>query len=145
MGNQFMDMETNLVKIGHSVPGLKMAGYDKPDLPYDLRNFCESGWGTKFMVNFSENNPEKIVTLLNIDPAAKKIMVAKAEIAKTVGFNEGSLIACSLQAHLKFPDPRRFMHLQEDFGTHVAMVFGDYTTQIKQLGNVLKMEVTDCS
>ncbi len=147
MGNNFVDMDSMLVKTGHSVPGLKMNGYDKPNLPYTLRHFCESGWGAKVMVNFSDNL-EKTVTLLNIDPSATKIMVARAEIAKTIGFDEStdrSLIGCSLQAWLKFPDPRAYMHKQVDFGTHVIMAFGDYVEEFKQLGEILGMEVVDAS
>lgn len=48
--------------VNHSVPGIKMAGYDKPDLPYHLRHFVESGWGTKAMIDFMRFE-EKTVTL----------------------------------------------------------------------------------
>jgi len=148
MGNQFMDMDTGLCKIGHSVPGLKMNGYNQPDLPFTLRNFCESGWGAKVMVNFSETNKEKVVTLLNIDPLARKLMVARADLVKTVGYDDTTdraLIGCSLQAHLRLRDYRDFMYRQQDFGTHVAMAYGDYVEDVKKFGDVMGMEVVDCS
>jgi L-fucose isomerase-like protein len=148
MGNQFMDMATELLMIGHSVPGLKMNGYNQPDLPYTLRHFCESGWGTKVMVDFAANN-EKIVTLVNTDPLARKLMVAKGVIEKCIGFKEGdgrgTLIGCSLQAHLKLRDYRDFMYKQADFGTHVAMGYGDYIEDFKKLGPIIGMDVVDCS
>jgi len=46
MGNPRPLLNDQLV-INHSVPGIKMAGYDKPDLPYHLRHFVESGWGQR--------------------------------------------------------------------------------------------------
>ena len=150
MGNvEVRDLKSNIVQISHSVPGTKMNGYDEPDIPYNLRNFCADGWGTKLSINYAENH-EKTVTLVNVDPLVTKIMVATGEVLKVSGFDEGtsegqSLLSCSLRAHVKISDTRKHLHILEDFGPHVAMGFGDYTKEFKELGKILGMEVVDAS
>ena len=148
MGNAFMDMESGLMKIGHSVPGIKMNGYDVPDLPFTLRHFTDQGWGAKVMINFAENS-ERTATLVNTDPLAKKIMAAKGYVEKCIGFTDGdergSTIGCSLQAHLKMDDPRKLIHVSADYGTHVAMCYGDYREDIREVSAMLGMEYEDAT
>jgi L-fucose isomerase-like protein len=139
MGNPIVFSKDQLV-INHSVPGIKMAGYDKPDLPYHLRHFVESGWGTKVMIDFSQLE-EKTVTLARFDPLGTKIYLAKGEIIGCMGFNKGTLIGCSLAAQIKVPDARECLRKLSDFGSHLSMVYGDYTREMGELADMMGLEV----
>ena len=164
MGNP-MAYSEDQISLNHSVPGIKMAGYDKPDLPYDLRHFVESGWGTKAMIDFTRLK-EKTVTLARFDPLGKKIYLAKGEIVDCTGYrkgvlsatrkeeemnpalvksllasNEADLIGCTLTAHIKVPDARVSMKKLCEFGSHLTMVYGDYTEEICDLSDMLDLDV----
>jgi len=139
MGNPIALLKDQLV-VNHSVPGIKMAGYDKPDLPYHLRHFVESGWGTKAMIDFMQPE-ERTVTLARFDPLGTKICLAKGEIVACSGFNKGTLIGCSLAAHIKVPDSREILRKLGEFGSHLSMVYGDYTREINELANMMKLEI----
>jgi hypothetical protein len=147
------------------VPGIKMAGYDKPDLPYDLRHFVESGWGTKAMIDFTRLD-EKTVTLARFDPLGRKIYLGKGEIVDCTGYRKGmlsatrkeeemnpalvksllasdqaDLIGCTLTAHIKVPDAVESMKKLCEFGSHLTMVYGDYTREMHELADMLSLEV----
>lgn len=164
MGNP-MAYSEDQISLNHSVPGIKMAGYDKPDLPYDLRHFVESGWGAKAMIDFTRLE-EKTVTLARMDPLGKKIFVEKGEIVDCTGYRKGvlsatrkredmnpalvksllasdqaNLIGCSLTAHIKVPDARESMKKLCEFGSHLCMVYGDYTREVDELADMLDLQV----
>jgi len=139
MGNPEALLKDQLV-INHSVPGIKMAGYDKPDLPYHLRYFVESGWGAKVMIDFKQLK-EKTVTMARLDQLGTKIYLAKGEIVGCSGFNKGTLIGCSLAAHIKVPDAKECVRKLERFGSHLSMVYGDYTREINELADMMDLEV----
>ena len=139
MGNSIA-ITDDLVYLNHSVPGIKMAGYDKPDLPYHLRHFVESGWGTKVMIDFMQSE-EKTVTLARLNKFGTKIFLAKGDIVNCTGFNTENLIGCSLAAHIKVPDAKKFMQKQSQFGSHISMVYGDYTREISELADMMDLEV----
>jgi hypothetical protein len=129
-------------QINHSVPGIKMNGFDKPGLPYQLGHFCESGWGTKIIVNFMVNS-EKIVTVVRVDPSAKKILVLKGELVGASGWGETNQLGCSVTAVIKPSNGRILEYLERrtDYGNHSPWVYGDYTQEIRQLGKMLNLDV----
>lgn len=139
MGNSSYDLNKNTIRLWHDVPGLKMHSLNKPDLPYELRNFTPSGWGTNVRYDFARDKGEK-VTLARFNPLATKILVAKGEIVGCENFNK---IGCSLAADIEVPDVRELIHKLADFGVHLVMVYGDYTQKLKELGKLMKFEVTE--
>ena len=140
MGNIFMrDKAENIVGILHDVPGIKMKGSDKPDLSYEIRNFTVGGWGTTIRYGFSQSKGEE-VTVARFDPSGDKILVAKGKIGGGGGFDT---IGCSLEALIRIPDVVSFFHKAADFGNHSAMVYGDYTQQLKELGDLMDFEVVE--
>jgi len=139
MGNLDPEREGNTFRINHSVPGLKMNGYDQPDLPYQLGRFVESGWGTKAVVNFMDNT-EKIVTTARVHPSAKKVLVLKGELVRAGGWDEDRT-GCSVRASIKSPNVEKFLEIRSDYGNHTPWVYGDYSEEIKNLGEMLNMEV----
>jgi len=139
MGNLYLSSTKNIMRFGHNVPGLKMKGFDKPDLPYEIRNFTVSGWGVTIHYDFSQDKGEKII-IARFNPLADKILVIKGEIEKCDGFGE---IGCRLVALVKVRDSIDIFHKSCDFGRHFTMVYGDYIKEIKELGKIMNFEVVE--
>jgi L-fucose isomerase-like protein len=137
MGNPEIDLNKNTIRLWHDVPGTKMHGLNKPDLPYELRNFTPSGWGTNLRYDFARDTGEK-VTLARFNPLVTKILAAKGEIAGCDRFND---IGCTLTAVIKVSDIRKLTHKLADFGAHLVMVYGDYSQELKRLADIMKFEV----
>jgi hypothetical protein len=135
MGNPWMKDE-DIIQLTHSVPGLKMNGFDKPDLPYELWHFTAAGWGTKMQIDMAKNE-EKEVTLARFNPLATKIQVVGGRIVGCCFHERG----CSPTVDIQVNDAREIIHQQVDFGHHMAMVYGDYTRQIEKLSTLMGFEV----
>ena len=128
-------------RINHSASSMKMNGYDQPDLPFQLGRFVSSGWGTKVVIDFM-NQAEKTVTVARVHPAATKLLVLKGELVGGSGWGQ-DLIGCSVEAVIKPPQGRteEFLKKRLDYGNHLQWVYGDYTRELKQLGEMLRLEV----
>lgn len=140
MGNSYIiDKEENIMALHHDVPGLKMKGLDKPDLPYGVRNFTVGGWGATVRYDFSRDKGET-VTLARFNPTATKLFVAMGEIVGCGGFDD---VGCSLRAHIKVRNVVDLFHKEADFGHHLAMVYGDYTQEVRELGDLIGFDVVE--
>ena len=140
MGNcSLVSKAQNVVRVGHDVPGLKMKGLDQPDLPYAIRPFTTGGWGATLRYDFSRDLGEP-VTLARFDPAARKLLVAPGQIAGGDGYDQ---IGCSLGVHVSLKDVVDFFDKQQDFGHHMAMVYGDYTEDLRRLGRMMDIQVVE--
>ncbi len=140
-GNMFY-RENGTMEINHSVPGIKMNGFDKPGLPYQLGRFVESGWGTKAVVDFMQND-EKDVTVARMDPTGTGLLVLKGELTGSKGWDE-DLRGCAVSAFIVGKDSgtaHTFLQKQADYGNHLCMVYGDYSKQLKKLGQMLNIDV----
>ncbi|MFZ5832737.1 MAG: hypothetical protein ACOY3P_21835 [Planctomycetota bacterium] len=128
-------------RVNHSNPALKMNGFDQPDLPYQLGRFVSKGWGTKFVVDFM-NNEEKTVTVARVSPDARRLLVLRGELAGASGWGE-DLIGCSVEALIKPPQGRldEFLRKRLDYGNHLQWVYGDCADAMRQVGEMLGLEV----
>ncbi|MCX6898161.1 MAG: twin-arginine translocation signal domain-containing protein [Verrucomicrobia bacterium] len=128
-------------RINHSAPSMKMNGLNQPDLPYQLGRFCQQGWGTKVVIDFMKN-AEKTVTVARVDPTAKKLMVLRGTLVGSSGWSQ-DLLGCSVEAVIKPPAGRadEFMRRRLIYGNHLSWVYGDYSKELKALGDMLKLEV----
>jgi len=140
MGNcSLLSKAQNVVSIGHSVPGLRMKGLAQPNLPYAIRPFTVGGWGVTLRYDFSRDLGEP-VTLARFDPAARKLLVARGQIAGGTGYDQ---IGCSLGVHVGLKDVVDFFDKQQDFGHHMAMVYGDYAEDLRRLGRIMDIQVVE--
>ena len=140
MGNSYLvDREENILGIHHDVPGLKMKGFDAPDLPYEIRNFTVGGWGATLRYDFARDRGAP-VTMARFDPTGSKVLVAKGEIAGSAGFDK---VGCALSAHIKVQDIVDLYRKEMGFGHHLAMVYGDYVDQVRDLGEMMGFEVVE--
>jgi hypothetical protein len=127
--------------INHSAPSMKMNGFDQPDLPYQLGRFVRQGWGTKAVIDFM-NNKEKTVTVARVDPTGTKLLVLKGTLVGSHGWGK-DMIGCSVQANIKPPAGRldEFMRARLTYGNHLPWTYGDYTHELKTLGEMLGIGV----
>jgi hypothetical protein len=118
-----------------------MNGYDQPDLPYQLGRFVTKGWGTKVVVDFL-NNQEKTVTVARVDPTAAKLLVLRGQLVGSSGWGKDN-IGCSVEALIRPPEGRldEFLRDRLQYGNHLQWVFGDFTQQMQQLGQMIGLEV----
>ena len=140
MGNPFVvDKKENVYALHHDVPGLKMKGFDEPDLPYEIRNFTVEGWGATIRYNFSLDKGEA-VTIATFNSTFTELLVVRGEIAGCSGFDK---VGCILMAHVKVPDVVNFFHKAHNFNHHHAMVYGDYTQELTELGKMTGFKVVE--
>jgi len=140
MGNSsLISKEENLIRIGHDVPGLKMKGFDADDLPYTLTPFTQGGWGATIRYDFSRDVGEA-VTLARFDPAARRLLVTTGEITGGDGVDT---VGCSLSARVRVGDAVELFHREADFGHHLAMVYGDYAEELRELAGVMDFDIVE--
>ena len=140
MGNSYLiDREEGILAVHHDVPGLKMKGLDEPDLPYEIRSFTVGGWGATIRYDFSRDVGAP-VTLARFDPTGTRVLVARGEIAGGGGVDQ---VGCALRAHIKVRDIVDLFHKEMDFGHHLAVVYGDYVQDVKELGKMMGFEVVE--
>lgn len=132
-----IEEDENILRVLHDVPGLKMKGFDEPDLPFEIRPFTEGGWGVSLRYDFSRDEGQTI-TLARFNPDATKMLVSEGEIVGGGGFDE---IGCSLSALVKVPDVRDLLHKSADYGHHLALVYGDYVEELKDLAEIMDFKV----
>ncbi len=139
LGNMFL--RNNMLVINHSAPGIKMNGFNEPDLPYQLGRFVHSGWGTKAVVDFM-NNTEKRVTVARMNPTATKMLLLRGTLVGSDGWDEDKL-GCSVEAQIKpadSGDATEFVRKQKDYGNHLIWTYGDYADEMVQLCDMLGVQ-----
>jgi len=138
MGNTAaVDLAANTVRIGHDVPGLRMHGFDAPEVPYELRNFTVGGWGVTVRYDFNRDAGTP-VTLARFDPTGTRLLVAEGELLGGDGVDQ---IGCSLSAHVRLRDIRDFFEKQMDFGHHIALVYGSYGDDLQRLARIMGVDI----
>jgi hypothetical protein len=141
LGNMFF-REGNLVEINHSAPGIKMNGFEHPGLPYKLGRFVQSGWGTKAVVDFMQNQ-EKHVTVARMHPNARQVLIMQGTLVRSSGWDKDNL-GCSVGAFVKpaqSGNSEAFVRKQTQYGNHLVWVYGDYTEPMRELGALMGLEV----
>jgi len=142
-GNMFYQQNgKGVLTVNHSVPGIKMNGFDKPGLPYQLAHFVESGWGTKAVVDFM-NNDIREVTVARMNPAGTGLLVLKGKLVGSQGWDEDR-VGCFVVADIVGRDSgtaEEFVRKQTDYGNHLPWVYGDYSDQLKKLGGLVGISV----
>ncbi len=129
--------EPNLIVTLHSVASRKLKGYDEPMGSYEIRPFAHSGWGGTIRYDFGKD-ADTTVTLLRIDPTCSKMLVATSKIKGQFGFKNNN---CTMAMVQQMEDAKDFFEKQLEFGSHMAVVYGDYKDDLTALGKVLGLEV----
>lgn len=126
--------DEDVLEIRHSVPPLKMEGFDQPDMPYDIGHFTVAGWGAKLQVDMSKGR-ENTVTIARFNRTGDAMMVTRGEILGCAYRD----IECSPAVYYRVEGgARAFRHALAEgrYGHHLAVVYGDYVDRICELGKV---------
>ncbi|MDO5425893.1 MAG: hypothetical protein Q4F41_19505 [Eubacteriales bacterium] len=137
MGNPSHETD-ELLLIHHAVPALCMNGYGTKPLDYKLWAFTGQGFGGKLQVDFTENQDD-YVTLGRFNPAGDTMCVKVGEVIRS----EYAETYCSPYYYIKMDDARTYMHNLAGFGHHQALIFGDYSKQIKEIAKVMGFNVLE--
>ncbi len=127
----------NLMVTLHSVANRKLKGYDKVDENYALRSFAFSGWGATMRYDFSKDL-DQTVTVVRIDPTCEKMLVIRGKIKGQFGYGRQN---CSTAVIYQVEDAQSAYEKTFDFGSHMALVYGDYTKELEMVCKVLGLEM----
>lgn len=140
MGNTMvLDKNTNQCRTLHDVACAQMKGYDEPALPTEFVSFTMDSWGTTMRYDFSKDNGETL-TMINLSPDMKKIMVAKGTIN---GCDDFLTPECKHAVRYTVRDAKRFHECQKYVGHHFALVYGDYVEEVKEFAKECDLEVLE--
>ena len=137
MGNPFFYREDNTLKIKHSNCGLKMNGFNEENTPYDIHSFAKSGFGATLRHDFNQNKG-RTCTIARFDPSGMKVLVSRGEVISGTG-REG--YGCEQSVTLSVPDCYELWRSSQNYGHHFSLVYGDYTEDIRDLGDMMKFDV----
>ena len=141
MGNPFIiNTEKNIIGILHNVPGMKMHGLEKDNLPYEIRHFTKGGWGATIRYDFSRDRGEK-VTIASFNPLRDKMLIVKGKIAGCRNFD--NKYGCCLEVLIKISNSMDLFHKNADFSGHYVMIYGDYLKELKELGEIMKFKIVE--
>lgn len=129
--------EKNIISTWHAVPTRKMKGINGEIIPYTIQSFTHSGWGATIRYDYNRDKGE-IITLLRFHPTGKKMLAVKGEIIAGASLD---IIGCSTGFYWKVADVRDFFKKELNFGHHYAWVYGNYIEELKDLGEVMGIEV----
>jgi len=135
-----MTFDEDVLEIHHAVPSLKMAGYDKENLPYQMGHFTYEGFGSKMQVDLYKDAPQKTVTLARFNRHGDRVLVAEAEILGS----EFKELYCSPESYFYVKGGvRNFRKRQAEglYGNHLCMVYGNHIEDIKKLGAICGFDV----
>jgi hypothetical protein len=142
MGNTSYIASENRLSISHDAAGLRMKGYDKPELPFEIQHFTHisaGGFGTTLRYDFSGDKDQE-VTISRSNPFRRKIMLTKGQIIDGMGFRQ---TGCSLGVNIKIANAREFYHQGADIGNHLVVVYGDYVREMKELAKIMNYEILE--
>lgn len=134
MGNLWLhDKERSLVRFSHDVPPIKVKGFKERGLPYEIFDFHDQKYGATLYVHVELNEP---VTFARVHADLSKILVSTGIV---VGSYEG--IACRQTLDIKVKDARGLMKKVANYGHHFSLVYGDYSSDLKELCEILGLSV----
>lgn len=130
----------NLMVTLHSVANRQLKGYGTPKEDYAIRSFAFSGWGVTIRYDFSKDIDQP-VTVIRIDPKCEKMLVFRGKIKGQLGYKRQN---CSTAVVYEVSDARAAYEKTCEFGSHMALVYGDYVDDLREVCNVLGLEMVLC-
>jgi len=142
MGNVQYRPEGNIISMNHDAAGFRLKGWDKPEIPYEIRNFVHEsngGFGTTIRYDFAQDKGQE-VTVCRSNYIRKKMLLAKGNITSGKGF---SVYGCTLGFDFEVPDSEGLYHACADIGNHLVIAYGDFTKDIKKLAKIIDFEIVE--
>ena len=139
MGNPDYDIPNNTLNVHHSVASKKMKGFAAPPADYGIQSFTESGFGATLRVDFGKDVGQEM-TVGRFDPSAKKMLMTVGKINSGGGLKG---CGCAQNITLDIPDTKQFFRSIQNYGHHLALVYGNYSDDIHLLGDMAGFEVEE--
>lgn len=130
--------EENVVMMFHAVPTRNMHGRDH-QTAYELRNFTTSGFGTTMRYDYNQDKGATL-TMIRFDPLVKKVHLVKSKLLCGSGLDT---VGCSTGFFFQVENVKDFFKKQGCVGHHYTWVFGDYTEEMKDLMEMMGIEVME--
>lgn len=127
----------NLCFTFHAVQTRKMKGIKAPNSEYDLVPFTQAGWGATIRHDFNQEKGE-VITFVRFSPDAKKMFVVRGEIVAGAGMSD---VGCGTGLYWKCANSRDFFNKMQTFGHHMTWTYGDHVEDLKELAQMLNVEV----
>lgn len=137
MENPIFNYNENKLRLKHSNCSLKMNGLESQNTPYDIRSFAESGFGATLRHDFKLYTGTPC-TVARFDPSGMKILVTKGDVITGIG-NEG--FGCEQSLTVRIPNCYELWRSSQNYGHHFSMLYGDYTREIRDLGDIMNYDV----
>lgn len=137
MGNPLFETD-EIVSLHHSVPCLRMNGFETEKLKYSIYAFTGQGFGGKIQVDFAQNLSKK-VTICRFDPTGTKMLMKVGEVIES----KYTDYYCSPYYFVMVDDARKYLHSIMDFGHHQVLIFGDFSNQLKKMANLYQITVVE--
>ncbi len=140
MGNVNYDAKKNELRFIHDAAGLRMKSIAGPDSPYEIQPFTHKStgsFGATVRYDFSRDIGE-VVTIARANTS--KLLLTKGQIIGGHGFRN---FGCSLGFKVKVPNALELYHKAADVGSHLAVVYGDYTQELRNLADLMKFELLE--
>jgi L-fucose isomerase-like protein len=118
--------ESNVLMVSHCVVPTRMAGFSQPPQRYTLRNYH----GRQGVTAYVDLDTGQEVTVARLARNLDKVGLLSGELT-----NCQDTTTCRTTISVKVADVRRFV--EGAFGNHHAVVYGNYTRELKALGQSL--------
>ena len=137
MGNPDFDLEQDILTLHHSDSPTRMHGFNRPEEGYEIKSFTDSGFGATLRYDYEKQKGQK-VSLARFDPSGRKMLMLSGEIAGGGGMDGQG---CAQNVSFKVNNCKEIMRAMQDFGHHLAMVFGDWSDTVRELSVLMGFEV----
>lgn len=139
-GMEFPEIEdkTNLYHVWHSVANRKLHGINAENSPFAIRHFAyDQGFGAVLRYDFNRDAGQEI-TLFRFSPDLKKALIGKATVVCGGDYDK---LNCNNYMIYRVKDQEAFFNAQMETGTHLPLVYGDYTKELIIMAKALGLEV----
>lgn len=136
----FPDIEdkTNLYHTWHSVHSRKLHGIDGENSPFGLQHFArDQKFGAVIRYDYNRDAGQ-VLTACRFSPDLKKLFVGRGEVVGGGDFDKEN---CNNYLIYRVADQKKYFDAQMQVGTHLPVVYGDFTEELSILGECLGMEV----
>lgn len=133
-----VEEKDNLYLIFHSTPNRKLKGLNESMASYGISPFAHSGFGATIRYDFTQDAGQ-VITLCRFAPDANRMFIGTGTIVAGSGYDRKN---CDEGFFFNVADQEDFFYKQINFGNHMGIVYGDYTKELRLLGESLKLEVT---
>ncbi|MGN1001141.1 MAG: fucose isomerase [Oscillospiraceae bacterium] len=139
-GMKFPEIEdkTNLYHTWHSVHNRKLHGINAEDSPFAIRHFAyDQKFGAVLRYDYNRDAGQ-VLTTTRFSPDLKKLFVGRGVVVCGGDMDKDN---CNNYLIYRVADQKKYFDAQMEVGTHLPLVYGDFTEELCLLGQLLGMEV----